>query len=141
MLNRKLDTLVAEHVMGWRKVQLPKLDGYWIVCCKDHPFHWLDPEPTLNGAANYICSNDDVHWWTSPNYSDDIREAYKVLESFRKGNKYLNLPPATITLNITKESTTCTIYTNDKSVTVVNKHTEHAICVAALKMAGIDYVE
>lgn len=113
---KKLDILVAEKVMGWKKIQLspPKRDLDWM---------W----DKLEGCLAQNCQ-------TCPNYSTDISVAWQVVEKF--------LPHFRLECNDLsdyvepedKKRWHCDIWVAGKAVCCVSADTApEAICLAALK--------
>jgi hypothetical protein len=117
LTNQEIDELVAEKVMGWKRVN--EKPNWWNNPIYDSPeYYWIKPDGTKTCYP--------------ANYSSDISEAWEVVEKF-------------FILELSKMSNECSVslygevYTN-KGHSVANT-APIAICLAALEAVGYDIPE
>lgn len=109
-MSRKIDALVAEHVMGLNDVES------------------FEKGPFQNNL--YYNPYDDPNGWeVVPNYSTDIADAWEVVEK-QKPN-WLSLDGCGSEWNVT--------FHDSENIWVANSDTAPmAICLAALKVKGVE---
>ena len=116
----ELDALVAEHVMGWKKIQVKQ---------KKFNISWM-------WDRKEACLFREVQ--VAPAFSTDLKLAWEVLV---KNHEYVSVQKGMYTYPIQEQWTVYlkTPYNNDTATGVeANGETAaHAICLAALKAVGV----
>ena len=110
MTSIDLSLLVAVHIMGWRQDPVSR--------------HWAAP-----GDDDFTRHSDEVTM-----YANDIFWAMRVLDKLTDDGYRFTL----INYPEPKTPYMCALHDGVKTITAVSAYMEEAICLAALKMKGIE---